>query len=131
MHFHFLKGGCRTGMAKVTNAYDLPARWVCSWCFDLRLKTYTFFHKNWSSLTLIFLPLQVNLYHVLSGRSYILLVQNMLSNTILLQRMLWAIATVLALNFSLKMGFRGCESCWCYILFSPYYLLISCMCWYF
>ncbi|KAK3042350.1 hypothetical protein RJ639_002396 [Escallonia herrerae] len=23
-------GGCRTGMAKVTNAYDLPARWGCS-----------------------------------------------------------------------------------------------------
>lgn len=65
-----------------------------------------------SSLLLIFLPIQFDIYHVLSERSYILLVQNMLSNTILLQRMLWAIATVLALNFSLKMGFRGCESSW-------------------
>ena len=24
----FCQGGCRTGMAKVTNAYDLPARFV-------------------------------------------------------------------------------------------------------
>lgn len=31
--FAFSQGGCRTGMAKVTNAYDLPAR--LSLNFDL------------------------------------------------------------------------------------------------
>jgi len=28
IHLYCVQGGCRTGMAKVTKAYDLPARFV-------------------------------------------------------------------------------------------------------
>ncbi|KAK4374687.1 hypothetical protein RND71_005364 [Anisodus tanguticus] len=34
-----LLGGCRTGMAKVTNAYDLPARWVKDFVCNIKERT--------------------------------------------------------------------------------------------
>jgi hypothetical protein len=46
-----LQGGCRTGMAKMTNAYDLPARLVISFCSYFPLGIYTLFTHREAHMT--------------------------------------------------------------------------------